>query len=1639
MSDDARKRLLEYSQNISSSTQTTLVRLKQPFQLTLLPGQKIELHGCVPGVSNANLIPRSSDQLPRHLRVISSEIKSEGGDFALVLQNEGTRSCITLTHATVLAEISLVSPVMSSGLVGPSCESPVFVNGVSAKCLIDSGSQVSIISESFYREKLSDLPLEPLDSLKVTGAGGQTVPYLGFVRCEIGLPVHVVGVKENVSSLLLVCPDTDFSKRVPIIVGTNVLRLCAEVCKVKGGVDFSSTLQIRPEVLFVYNDLPKDSDGFLGSAQLVGPSVVIPAGEVKEVRCCSRVSVPGTRTAVLIQEPSKQQLPEGLEVIAGKIAAHSLKNAKICIRNKSSEDIVLNKKQVVGDIFVYECEYVIDDVVSSLGDEKPAPSSQNEPVFVHSHTASESESNIEFNIGDGVPEDWKNSFLGKLQSYSDVFIKSEFDVGKLNTDFQFDIEVEPGPQIKQRARPISQRDFEDLRSHIQGLLDAQIIRPSHSPYASPIVLCRKKTGALRMCCDYRMLNSRTIRDAYSLPKIEDLLLTLSGAKYFASMDLCKAYYQVPMSERASKLSAFTTVFGNFEWARLAQGLANAPACFQRLMETVFRDMNLVELIIFLDDLLVHGQTLDELEERTLKVLGRLRQFNLKLDPTKCVFGVTEIKHLGYVISKGCIRPDPDKVSAVKNWPKPETVKDIKRIVGFANFYRRFIPNFSQMIKPLNDMTVGYAPQRRDKPTGKKKRSKDSVLTLSSDITHLWGEEQDQAFENVKSALTSDLVLGLADKSKTFYLHCDACGYGLGAVLYQEFDGVMRVISYGSRGLNKSEQNYPTHKREFLALKWAMTDKFHDYLYGSHSVVVTDNNPLCYVLKNAKLDATSHRWLTSLSLYDFELRYKKGSSHIDADSLSRIPQRSGEEDSEYQKSMEKISFLLEKAKVLEEDVEKGGDISSVNCEGVQAILNAHCVNYHVRCNQHTVNGPKDSINCNQISDSDNFVPAVEQLVKDPSLISEDLFEPDFGELSAISQSDWRKFQLADRRLKVIIEKVEANERLVAAELEDHELKAFAREQSKLEMKGGVLYRKVENEGETFRWQLVLPVSHRKEALKGVHEDLFHTHFDNAISQLRMRFFWPFMSRELEKKIKRCMRCIKRGAVQQKAPMNSIVTTFPLELLSIDYLTIDIGGKKQSVLVVVDHFTKFGAAYCTKDQTAKTVVKTLWKEFFMVYGFPKKILSDQGRDFESEVVHELCKMAGIQKIRTTPYHPCSNPVERWNRTLLNMLRSLEEERKVEWKKVLPCVVHAYNCCQHQSTGFSPYFLFFGRHPRLPVDIAFGIDLNQGEKKSVKQHVRGLREQLKSAYEKAEENMQKMAKKNKLRYDISAHAAELECGDRVLVRKLGHRVDSKLSDKWERDVYVITAKMPDLPVYTVQRESGDGEKRTLHRNYLLPIGVLGEELSSDEPKKRLRAQKKPQGGIAIRRSVSVEAEKDVGVLDTVSDSEEEVSQIEIELSAPPPNHNLRADAPTFVPAGSRQEKAEEEVPQVQQDISNASVHEESEDMGDEISSDQSDSEGASIDDVVTKDERTSIPRRSGRVRRPVDRLNLVHQVVSKDFEDCRQSRVDFVTRVLHTRLKLAKLLSLNSTPVSQYIRFMLWAASVKDVWMLRCFETF
>jgi hypothetical protein len=490
------------------------------------------------------------------------------------------------------------------------------------------------------------------------------------------------------------------------------------------------------------------------------------------------------------------------------------------------------------------------------------------------------------------------------------------------------------------------------------------------------------------------------------------------------------------------------------------------------------------------------------------------------------------------------------------------------------------------------------------------------------------------------------------------------------------------------------------------------------------------------------------------------------------------------------------------------------------------------------------------------------------------------------------------------------------------------------------------------------------------------------------------------------------------------METIETTYPLELLSVDYLTVEEKGRKINLLVVMDHFTKFAQVIVTKDQTAKNVAKALWDEFFLLYGFPSRILTDQGRDFESRLIHELCRVADIKKCRTTPYHPSGNPVERFNRTLIGMLRSLEEEKKTDWRKQLRSVVHAYNARIHESTGYSPFFLFFGRHPRLPIDLAFDIELEGKQKVTPQQYVRQMKNRLAEAYKQAKTAMEKSASKNKARYDESARAAELEVGDRCLARKVGPRV--KVDDRWERTVYKVIAKHDSLPVYTVVPEDGDGLQRTLHRNLLLPVGVLdaGEETVLKRPVPRPRRtirQIKPvvsdvnsdESQIEIHVKLDVNAPEFVPVARQPVVCQRETCDADTASSHDSNHKTRRADtvdreqsqllvssreatdvnqASGQEPEGDLTTETEESTDDEIESGNNATVTavgKKSTESYDGDESGESDSESDTSeqrDPEVEQSQLNGRLRRSTRERRPVDRLNLAHVVKNVQHQQCR-----------------------------------------------------
>jgi len=275
-------------------------------------------------------------------------------------------------------------------------------------------------------------------------------------------------------------------------------------------------------------------------------------------------------------------------------------------------------------------------------------------------------------------------------------------------------------------------------------------------------------------------------------------------------------------------------------------------------------------------------------------------------------------------------------------------------------------------------------------------------------------------------------------------------------------------------------------------------------------------------------------------------------------------------------------------------------------------------------------------------------------------------------------------------------------------------------------------------------------------------------------------------------------------------------------------------------MTDHFTKYAVAVPTSNQRARTVAKALWENFIVHYGVPDRLLSDQGLDFESKTIREFCEITGIKKVRTTPYHPRGNPVERFNRTLLQILGTLSGQEKMHWKDHVKPLVHAYNSTKNDVTGYSPYELMFGRQPRLPIDLAFGLPVNS-QNKSHSQYVSDLKHRLEESFKIATSNAQKNAQRNKTRFDKQVVDSTLDVGDRVLVRNVKLRGKHKLANRWEDDVYVVLRKAGELPVYTVKPEGKDRPVRTLHRDLLLPFSFIPTATTTEGNSKKPQTKQK------------------------------------------------------------------------------------------------------------------------------------------------------------------------------------------------------
>lgn len=933
--------------------------------------------------------------------------------------------------------------------------------------------------------------------------------------------------------------------------------------------------------------------------------------------------------------------------------------------------------------------------------------------------------------------DLKREAQRMLARKRDAFMLEGDELGKTNL-VQHEIHTNTQVPLRQRARrlPIHQR--EEGERQVQDMLEKGLIEPSQSPWASPVVLVRKKDGSTRFCIDYRRLNDVTIKDAYPLPRIDESLDALSGADCFSTLDLASGYWQVGLAPAAKEKSAFVTNNGLYQFNVMPFGLSNAPSTFERLMERVLAGLQWQLCLVYLDDVIVFSQGIPQHIKRLEEVLTRIETAGLKLKPKKCHLFRRKVDFLGHVVSGQGIATNPEKIKAVEEWGTPKDLHEVRSFLGLCSYYRRFIKGFSTIAKPLTRLT-------------EKGREFD------------WGQEQEEAWLELKGKLVSSPVLAYPDPGLQFILDTDASGYGIGAVLSQVQNGEERVIAYGSRTLTREERRYCVTRRELLAVVY-FVKQFRHYLYGRKFLIRTDHGALRWLLNFKDPQGQVARWIEVLDTYSYEIQHRPGVRHGNADAMSRGPCRQCGQ---------------------EHETESGGKVQAVT-----------------RAQTRRENVP-------------DFTPGplprpvvVPWLGTGPLHISnikkQQQLDPVLSQLSQWKRDgdrpEWRDVSAAGLPLK-----------------------AYWAQWGSIREEDGVLKRELVLDGKKTRCQVLMPSNLQGEVFQHLHAAVTSGHMGvrRTLANIRARFYWVRLKEDIMERCRNCSSCAARKPPlkRNRAPLRKYVMGLPMERVALDILgplPVTAAGNRY-VLVMADYFTKWVEAIPLPDQEARTTAEAFVNNFVTRFGAPLLLHTDQGRNFEAKLFQEMGKLLGIKKTRTTAYRPQSDGlVERFNRTLITMVTAYAADHQRTWDKYLPMLTMAYRSTPQESSGLSPNQLMLGREVNLPIDILMG---QPPETKEVETNAYAaeLRERMEDAFAQARANQERAAERQKQYYDVKTREGRYRPGDTVWILNKDRRkgVSPKLQKKWKGPMLVEDC----LNDVTYRLRVAPGIRKVVHFDMLKP----------------------------------------------------------------------------------------------------------------------------------------------------------------------------------------------------------------------------
>ncbi|SJL08820.1 uncharacterized protein ARMOST_12191 [Armillaria ostoyae] len=815
-----------------------------------------------------------------------------------------------------------------------------------------------------------------------------------------------------------------------------------------------------------------------------------------------------------------------------------------------------------------------------------------------------------------VPESYRD--------FKDLFSKENFDDLPVRKPWDHAIELVPNAKntLDCKVYPLNPIEQKELDKFLDENLASGRIKPSKSPMASPFFFVKKKDGTLHPVQDYRKLNEMTIKNRYPLPLISELMDKLGSAKYFTKLDVRWGYNNVRIRKDDEWKAAFRTNRGLFEPTVMFFGLTNSPATFQWMMNDIFKDLIATgKITVYLDDILIFSKTLEEHRKITHRVLALLRKHKLFLKAEKCEFEVLETKYLGVIISEGSIRMDPIKLAGIAEWPAPTKKKELQSFLGFANFYRRFIKGYSDIVRPMTCLTGKEA--------------------------WTWGTAQQLAFQQLKNRFAIDVILRIPTEKGQFRVEADASEGAIGAVLSQEQDGKWRPVAFLSKALTITERNYEIYDKELLAIMLAL-DEWRHYLMGAavDFEIWTDHQNLQYFRKPQKLNRRQARWVTELAEYHFTLHHKPGASNKKADLLSRRADHpQGQDDND--------------------------EITVLSPEHFRTMI-----------------------------------------------------MPTTNETHEHIKSATRSHQKWDQGI---------------ANSLNHE--------KGIKERDGLLY---------YDQRIYVPrdSATRGEVISRCHDHITagHPGIEKTKELILRDYWWPKLKKDVETYVRGCETCTRTKASTQarRAPLHpNEIPSEPWTHISVDMITGLVPCKGlDAILVIVDCFSKaIIPIACKTTLSSEGWAKILRDEVYAKYGMPVTVISDRGPQFVSKFLQDLYKMLDIKGNASTAYHPQTDgQTEHINQEIEKYLRIFINVRQTDWPEWLPLAAFQHNNRIHSATGKSPFFVNFGRNPRIAPDTHTHAALRTPASEEFQATMKLIHDETRAALTKAAEQMKTQYDKKK-----------------------------------------------------------------------------------------------------------------------------------------------------------------------------------------------------------------------------------------------------------------------------------------------------